>query len=50
MTEDDNGRIRAGDEVILYGMNVDDFFIKLLVFKERIEAKIEQIKSSRKHE
>ncbi len=45
MTEDENGRIRASDEVILLKMTTDEFFLKLLVFKERLEAKVQQIKS-----
>ena len=49
MTEDENSRIRANDEMILRKMNTEDFFIKLLVFKERLEAKVKQIKSI-KHE
>lgn len=47
MTEDENGRVRASDEEVIYGMFVEEFFIKLLVFKERLEAKIEQINNAK---
>jgi len=50
MTEDENGRIRAHDEEVMYGMFVEEFFMKLLVFKERLELKIEQLNKARKHE
>lgn len=45
MTEDDNGRLRVSEEDLLRRMNVDEFYMKLLVFKERLEAKVQQIKS-----
>jgi len=48
MTEDENGRVRAHDEQILKKMNVEDFFLKLLVFKERLELKTSQINNARK--
>lgn len=45
MTEDDNGRVRASDEAELKAMWVEEFFIKLLVFKERLEKRLEQTKA-----
>lgn len=45
MTEDDNGRLRVSEEDLLRRMNVEEFYMKLLVFKERLEAKVQQIKS-----
>ena len=45
MTEDENSRIRASDEMVLRKMNTEDFFMKLLVFKERLDAKVKQIKN-----
>lgn len=48
MTGDDSGRINAADEEILKGMLVEEFFMKLLVFQERLEKKIELIKSQTK--
>lgn len=48
MTEDDNGRVRAGDEAELKAMWVEDFFIKLLVFKERLDKRLEQLKQNDK--
>jgi len=45
MTEDENGRIRAHDESILKKMSTEEFFLKLLVFRERLESRVQQIKS-----
>lgn len=45
MTEDENGRVRAADQEILKRMPTDEFYLKLLVFKERLEAKVQQIKN-----
>ena len=39
MTEDDQGHVRASEEKVLLEMWVDDFFIKLLVFKERLDKR-----------
>ena len=40
MTEDESGHVRASEEKELNAMWVEDFFTKLLVFKERIEKRI----------
>jgi len=48
MTEDENGRIRAQDELILKKMHVEEFFMKLLVFKERMDIKIDQLNKVKK--
>lgn len=45
MTESDNGRMRTSEEKELLGLNTDDFFIKLLIFKERLEKKLEANKN-----
>lgn len=45
MTEDDNGRVRASDEKELLRMDVIEFFMKLLVFKERMDKRIEELKA-----
>jgi hypothetical protein len=42
MTEDENGHVRVSEEAILKAMYVEDFFIKLLVFTERLNARIKQ--------
>lgn len=47
MTEDENARIRANDELVLRRMWVEDFFIKLLVFKERMDIRLEQLKQAK---
>jgi hypothetical protein len=39
MTEDNQGHVRASEEKVLMEMSVDDFFIKLLIFKERLEKR-----------
>lgn len=49
MTEDENGKVRVTEEVILNEMWADDFFIKLLVFKERSDKRVEQLNKLRKH-
>jgi hypothetical protein len=48
MTEDENGRVRAGDEKELMGLWIEEFFTKLLVFRERLDEKIEQMKKQNK--
>ena len=45
MTEDENGRIRANDEAELKKLSVEDFFMKLLVFEERIQERINKTKN-----
>lgn len=49
MTEDENGKVRATEEVILNQMSAEDFFIKLLVFKERTDKRAEELNKLRKH-
>lgn len=49
MTEDGNGRVRAGDEAELMALPIEEFFMKLLVFNERMEARIEAAKNKTKH-
>lgn len=48
MTEDENGRVRATEEKELMRMNIEDFFMKLLIFKERMDKRIEHLKSLKK--
>lgn len=43
MTEDNNGRVRASDERELRSMSVEDFFIKLIVFQERLKKRLEAL-------
>jgi len=45
MTEDENCRIRPTEEKELRQMYHDEFFIKLLVFTERLEQRAEEAKS-----
>ena len=40
MTEDESGHVRASEERELNSMWVEEFFTKLLVFKERIDKRI----------
>lgn len=47
MTEDDNGRVRAGDERELLNLEVVEFFMKLQVFKERMDERIANSKKSK---
>jgi hypothetical protein len=50
MTEDDSGHVRAAEEKELNAMWVEDFFVKLLVFKERMDerkAAIDNLKNKR---
>ena len=42
MTEDGNGRIRATEEKELMRLWIEDFFIKLVVFKERMDKRIDE--------
>ncbi len=42
MTEDANGRIRATEEKELMRLWIEDFFIKLVVFIERMDKRIEE--------
>ncbi len=46
MTEDDNGRVRPTEEKELMRMWVEDFFIKLQIFKERMEKRMENVKTT----
>lgn len=43
MTEDENGRVRASDEEVLLGLDTEDFFMKLLVFTERMEKRKKEL-------
>lgn len=45
MTEDENGRIRASEEKELMRLWLDEFFIKLVVFKQRLERRAEETKN-----
>ncbi len=45
MTEDSNGRVRATEEAELMRLPIEEFFIKLNLFKERMEQRIEQLKN-----
>lgn len=45
MTEDEGGRIRASEEKELMQLWIDEFFIKLVVFKQRLEKRKEEIKN-----
>lgn len=45
MTEQENGRVRVADEKVLKSMWVEDFYIKMMVFQERMEDRINQIKT-----
>lgn len=49
MTEEDNGRIRATEERELMRLWIDEFFVKLVVFKERMDKRIEEIKNLKNH-
>ena len=40
LTEDDSGHIRVSDEIALNEMYTSDFFIKLLIFKERLDKRL----------
>lgn len=48
MTEDENGRIRATDERELMSMWIEDFFTHLLVFKEKLDERVEKLKSKQR--
>jgi hypothetical protein len=39
MTESESGRVQATDEKALSAMWVEEFFTKLLVFKERLDKR-----------
>ena len=45
MTEEENGRLRPSEERELLMMPVDEFFINLLVFKERMNKRIAESKN-----
>jgi len=47
MTEDENGRIRVTEENELLCLNTEDFFIKLLVFKEKLDKRLAQLKTNK---
>lgn len=47
MTEDDNGRIRATEISELMHLPVEDFFMNLLVFTERMDRRLEQLKNKK---
>lgn len=47
MTEDDNGRVRASDEMELRKMRVEEFFIKLAVFQERLKKRLEALSKNK---
>lgn len=44
MTESENSRIRISEENELLSLDTNTFFIKLLVFKERLDKRLEQSK------
>lgn len=48
MTESDGSRVRISEEKELLALTTNDFFVKLTVFKERLNAKKEQSKSTKK--
>lgn len=43
MTEDENGRLRPSEEKELLAMMHDEFFIKLLIFRERLDQRKEAL-------
>jgi hypothetical protein len=45
MTEDENGRLRASEEKELMRLWIDEFFIKLVVFKQRLEKRKEEARN-----
>jgi len=45
LTEDDNGRVRPGEEKELMRLWIEDFFIKLSIFEERLKKKSEDLKN-----
>lgn len=47
MTEDDNGRVRPGEEKELMRLWIEDFFIKLSIFEERLKKKAEDLQNMR---
>jgi len=42
MCEDEHGHVRPTEENALMKLSVEEFFIKLLVFKERLDKRIKQ--------
>ena len=46
MTEDDNGRVRASDEGALMNLEVEQFFMKLLVFTERMDKRRKELEKN----
>lgn len=47
MTEDEQGKLKASEEKELMGLMIEDFFIKLVLFKERMNKRVEKIKGLR---
>jgi hypothetical protein len=45
MTEDENGRLRASEEKELMRLWIEEFFIKLVVFKQRLEKRKEEARN-----
>lgn len=43
MTEEENGRLRPSEEKIMLDMPVDDFFMSLTIFKERMNKRIAEL-------
>lgn len=46
MCEDESGHVKASEENALMGMWIEDFFTKLLVFKERMDKRIKAAKEA----
>lgn len=49
MTEDEGGKIKATEEKELMQLNIEDFFMKLAVFTERMDKRIEQLKNKKQN-
>lgn len=47
MTEDTNGRLKPVEEEALLDMDVVEFFISLLVFKERMDKRTAELKKQK---
>lgn len=46
MCEDERGHVRASEELVLMQMWIENFFTKLLVFKERIDKRVKNVKQN----
>lgn len=48
MTEDDTGHVRATEETALMKLWIEEFFIKLAVYRERLDKRVTEIKNRSK--